>query len=376
MAFVKFGIIGCGQAASFHLSASRNNPRLKFIAAYDVDEKKLGRFSKRNKLDSYNDLDEFLQSDIDAVLIIVPHYLHAPLAIAAAKAGKHVLCEKPMANTIEECDEMIAATQKAGVKFMIAENHRFLPAHRFIKDALSRGLIGDVFLGRAYEGAYDNPKKITDPNNWMFSYDKGGGGALIDQGVHKFSLLNWILGEVESAQCWCGKALNSPSTKGEDTAMILLRYKNGAMVDITVSTAVIHIPTNRLELHGTKGTILEDHAWERPVQIFSVDEKAEQRGEFYSPELEHGPFPQYYTISFRNEDTHFAECILNDTTPEFAPEEAKEAVAVVHLAYLAAKKRSFATMDELKKIIKTDGTKSIMDGLEKVTLHNYENLRW
>jgi predicted dehydrogenase len=158
--------------------------------------------------------------------------------------------------------------------------------------------------------------------------------------------------------------------------MVLLRYKSGAMAEVTVTTAAVHVPTNRLELHGTKGTILEDHDWEKPVKVFSSIESPEKKGAFYSPELEHGPFPLYYTISFRNEDTHFAECIVNDTSPEFTPEEAQEAVAVVHLAYLAAKKGAVTTMDELKEMIRTSGTKGIFDGLEKVPLKNYENLKW
>ena len=178
MSFVKFGLIGCGNAGSMHAIAVKRSPELKFVAAYDVNEKVLKRFAKRQKLEPYNDLDAFLESDIDAVHIIVPHYLHTKMVVAAAKAGKHVLCEKPMATSLEECDEMIAATKKAGVKFMIAENHRFLPAHQYIKDAVSEGLLGEVFLGRAYEGAYEKPEKILDPEHWMFSYEKGGGGAL------------------------------------------------------------------------------------------------------------------------------------------------------------------------------------------------------
>ncbi|MHA1651319.1 MAG: Gfo/Idh/MocA family protein, partial [Candidatus Helarchaeota archaeon] len=284
--------------------------------------------------------------------------------------------EKPMANTLAECDQMIAATKEAGVKFMIAENHRFLPAHQCIKDAISQGLIGNVFLVRSYEGAYENPEKIINPDHWMFSYEKGGGGALFDQGVHKFATLNWILGEVESALCWCGKALNSPPNKADDTAMVLLHYKCGAMAEVTVTTASIHPPTNRMELHGTLGTILEDHSWEKPVKIYSGHSAAEVEGEFYSPELEHGPFPKYYTISFRIEDTYFADCILNDTTPEFTPEQAKEAVAVAKLAYLAAKRKTLTTMDDLKKFIETEGEQSIFDGFDEVIQKNYEKLKW
>ncbi len=375
MDIVNFGIIGCGQAASMHATAARKSPNLKFVAAYDVNEKSLEKFAKWHKLTPYNDLDTFLQSDIDAVHLIVPHYLHAQLTLAAAKAGKHVLCEKPMATSLEDCDAMIAATKKANVKFMIAENHRFLPAHQYIKHAVSDGLIGEVFLGRSYEGAYDDPQKILDPDHWMFSYDKGGGGALFDQGVHKFALLNWILGEVETAQCWAYKALPSPPNKGDDTALVHLRYKNEALEEVSVTTAAIHTPTNSLELQGTKGTILEDHSWDNPVRIFS-SLKQEWKGQFFTPELEHGPFPRYYIISFRIEDTYFADCILNDRPPEFTPEEAKEAVAVVHLAYLAAKRGTAVSMPELKAFIKSEGTPALFDGLNEAIQTSYAHLKW
>lgn len=379
MDFVKFGIIGCGSAAQFHVTAFRSNPssKLKFISAYDTNEQRLEKFSKYQKLTPYNDLDAFLQSDIEAVLIMVPHFLHAQITKAVAEAGKHVLCEKPMAPTLEECDEMISVTKNAGVKFMIAENHRFLPAHLLMKDLINRDFIGDVFLGRTYEGALVDYQEFLDPNIWHFTYDKGGGGVIADQCPHKFALLNWLLdSQVDSAQAWCGKALNSPSNKGEDNAIVFLHYKSGAMVEVAVSSLSLHPPTNRTELHGTKGTILEDHSWENPVQVFSSHKEAEKKGVFYSPSVEHGLFPKYYLISAHVEDEYFAECILEDKEPEFTPEHAREAIAVVLLSYLSAKKGSIATMDELNNIYETKGTKSILEDLDEIMQKNYENLKW
>jgi predicted dehydrogenase len=374
--FVKFGIIGAGSAVwRFHKLGTKNNSKLKFISGYDVNEKKLARAAKFSKLEPYPNLDDFLKSDIDAVMVFVPHYLHKDIVVAVAEAGKHVICEKPMAITLEECDEMIAAAKKAGVKFMIAENHRFLPAHLFIKDVLDHGYIGDVFLGRTYEGAYAK-SQFFDLNDWSFTYDKGGGGVVADQGVHKFTMLNWFLGEVDSAQCWLSKTLKSPHSKGEDTAIILLRYKCGATITVDVSSSTVHRPSNKTELHGTKGTIFEDHDWERPVKVFSSHPDAEVKGEFYSPEIEHGPFPDYYKISMGREDAYFAECILEDKEPEFTPEEARKGVAVVLLSYLSAKNRRMTSMDELMKIYKKEGTKSVLEGLGEVTQINYENLKW
>jgi myo-inositol 2-dehydrogenase/D-chiro-inositol 1-dehydrogenase len=376
MDYVKFGVIGCGGAWNFHRLGCKNVPQLKFTAAHDVDEKNLKRAVKFQKCEGFSKLDDLLKSDIDAVLVLVPHFLHKDIVVAAAEAGKHVLCEKPMATTLEECDEMIAATNKAGVKFMIAENHRFLPAHVAIKDMLDNGIIGDVFLGRTYEGAFCPADEFLDPNRWNFTYDKGGGGVVADQGVHKFTMLTWLLGEVDSAQCWLGKALDSPPTKGEDNAIILLRFKSGAMITVDLSSVTVHPLTNRTELHGTKGTILEDHAWEKPIQVFSSHDKAKVKGEFYSIEVDHGPYPQYYTIAAREEDSYFANCILNDKTPEFAPEQARAGVAVVLLSYLSAKKGSITNMDELMDIYKTEGTRTVLDGLLEVTQMNYKNIRW
>ncbi len=380
MDIVKFGILGCGSAAAFHtLGIKRDtNTNLEFIAAHDVNEKKLRSFAKRKKMTPYTNLDDFLQSEIDAVLLLVPHYQHAELAEKVAEAGKHLLCEKPMATTLEECDRMIEATKKAGVKFMIAENHRFLPAHQYIKTLLDKDFIGDIFLARTYEGAYCEHDEFLDPDQWHFTFEKGGGGVVMDQGVHKFTMLNWFLGDVDSAQCWCSKTLNSPPNKGEDTAIILLRYKNGAIASVCLTSTSVHPLNNTTELQGTKGTIYEDHSRENPLKIFSSHPEAEKKGEFYSPSvpIEHGPYPQYYTISARYEDRYFAECVLDDKEPEFTPEQAKEAVAIVLLSYLSAKKRTIVTMDELKKIAKKKGTHSILEDFLPNIQNNYKNLNW
>ncbi|MFX1592232.1 MAG: Gfo/Idh/MocA family protein [Promethearchaeota archaeon] len=380
MEFIKFGIIGCGNASNYHILGIKkdSNPNIKFVAAYDTNERNLNRVAKRNKLTPYTNLDKFLQSDIEAVLLLVPHYLHAELTEKIAEAGKHVLCEKPMACTLEECDMMIEATKRANVKFMIAENHRFLPVHQYIKILLDKDFIGDVFLARTYEGAYCDSQEFLDPDWWHFTFDKGGGGVVMDQGVHKFSMLNWFLGEIDSAQCWCSKTLDSPPNKGEDTAIILLRYKLGAIASVVLSSTTVHPLNNSTELQGTKGTIYEDHSWENPLNIFSSHPEAEKKGEFYRPSepIEHGPYPQYYTISARHEDRYFADCILNDKEPEFTPEQAKEAVAVVLLSYLSAKKGTVATMNELNKVAKEKESKTILDDFLPVIQNNYKNLNW
>lgn len=373
MTTINFGIIGVGNASFFHILGQKQekNPIIQFTAAYDPDDKNLKKAIKRLPVTPFSDFNAFLKSDLfDAVLILVPHYLHASIAKAAAAAGKHILCEKPMANTPEECDEMITAAKSANVKLMIAENHRFLPVHRYMKESIQSGLLGDIYWGRTYEGAYDRPENFLNPESWHFTWDKGGGGVTMDQGVHKFALLNWLLGPVESAQAWLTKVLPSPPNKGEDNAVILLRYKSGAFVEVALSSTSLHPINNTTELLGTLGHILEDHASIPPVKVYSSHPKAFKQNEYYSPsDIEHGAYPMYYNISARIEDTYFGHCLQTNTEPEFTPIEAKNAVMITFLSYLSVQKNRPVSMAELTEVITQKGSKSILDGLISKIYH-------
>ncbi|TFF97558.1 MAG: Gfo/Idh/MocA family oxidoreductase [Promethearchaeota archaeon] len=371
MEYIKYGIAGLGGAWMFHSAGARYNDKIKFISAFDIDERKLKKASRIYNMEYYMDYDEFLKSDIDAVLIMVPHFLHEEFVIRAAKAGKHVLCEKPMARTLEECDNMINTTENAGVKFMIAENHRFLPAHKYIADAVRQGLLGDIFLIRAYEGVNEIPG-LMDPDLWKGDPIKAGGGSLMDMGVHKFATIQWILNDnVDSAYSWITKQCTTLEAKAEDNAMVYLKYKKGTIVDIILSFTVISPPTNSLEVYGTKGTIIENHMWENPVQINSTYEAmGKNKDIWFEPEIEHEPFPKYYEISARIEDTYFTDCILNDKKPEFTPQQARQAVATALLAYLSAIKNRTVSYRELMDIYKTKGTKTILHRINNVIQNN------
>ena len=372
MDFVKYGIVGTGAAWRFHSAGSKDNPKIKFVSVYDVNEKSAKKAARKFKMAQFSNYDTFLKSDIDAVLIMVPHYLHEQYVVTAAEAGKHVLCEKPMATTLEGCDQMIAATKKAGVKFMIAENHRFLPAHAYIRDVIQKGLIGKVFLIRGYEGVNEIPG-LSKVGFWKGDPIKAGGGALMDMGVHKFATLNWILNDkVESAYSWITKQCTNLSEKAEDNAMTFLKYKNGTIADIVVSFTVSTFPTNSMEIYGTRGTILEDHSWKNPVKINSNHEDmGKNKSEWFEPDIEHLTFPGYYKLSAGNEDAYFTDCILEDKDPEFTPEQAKEAIATALLAYLSAKERRLVNKDDLMEIYNTKGTLSILEGLNEHVLNNF-----
>lgn len=368
MKHVKFGVIGAGGAWSFHSNACAESKLVRFTAVYDVNRKQAAKMARRyrvNEMKPYGDLKEFLESDIDAVLVMVPHVYHERIVVQCAAAGKHVLCEKPMATTLEGCDLMIEAARKAGVKLMIAENHRFLPAHRYIHDAVAKGLVGDVFLVRAYEGVNEIPG-LSQPDYWKGDAIKAGGGSFMDMGAHKFATLEWVLDdEVESVTAALAKqAINLPE-KAEDNALAMVRFgKTGALGEIAVSFTQVTPPFNTLEVYGSRGTILENHMWDKPVRIFSHhDAMGEHRGQWFEPDIEHAPFPRYYTISVREEDEYFARCVMEDREPEFTPGHAKSAIAGVLMGYLSAHTGKTATRDELMTVAKERGTLSILQSL-------------
>jgi predicted dehydrogenase len=373
MDVIKYGIIGVGSAWGFHSAGTRNNKKIKFTSAYDINEKAVKRTAKQYKMEYYTDLDKFLKTDIDAVLIMVPHYLHEKMVIASAEAGKHVLCEKPMATTLEGCDQMIKAAKQAGVKFMIAENHRFLPAHKYIAESVHKGLIGNVFLIRAYEGVNEIPGLMRE-GFWKGHPILAGGGCLMDMGAHKFAAINWILNDdVESAYSWITKECTNLEEKAEDNAMTFIKFKKGTIADVVVSFNVISKPTNQIEIYGTKGTIIEDHSWfSKPVKIYSLhEEMGENKGRWYEPDIEHGPYPTYYEISARLEDNYFTECILQDKEPEFTPEQARNAIAVILMGYLSVRQGRPVTYNDLMEVYHTKGTKTILEGLERFVQNNY-----
>jgi predicted dehydrogenase len=375
---VKFGVIGVGGAWGFHSAACAESSVLKFVSVYDINSaqaSKVAGWYRVNEMRAYSDLQEFLHSEIDAVLVMVPHAYHEGIVVQCAAAGKHVLCEKPMATTLEGCDMMIKATRDAGVKFMIAENHRFLPAHQYIHDAIQDGLVGDVFLVRAFEGVNEIPA-LSQPDFWKGDPIKAGGGCFMDMGAHKFATLEWILeDEVESVTAMLSKQVTILTEKAEDNALAMVRFANGAVGEIVVSFTQVAPPFNSLEIYGTRGTILENHMREKPVRIHSHHEAmAEHKHQWFAPDIEHAPFPGYYAISAKHMDEYFAHCIMEDREPEFTPEKAKSAIAGVLMGYLSAQTGKAATRDDLMEVAASKGTRSLLENLTEYVPTN-ENLR-
>ena len=364
---VKFGIIGAGGAFHFHSNGDRESNYISYTAVYDRDFEKAKKMARRHKdgvMAPFESLDELLASDIDAVLVMVPHVYHADTVVKAAAAGKHVLCEKPMGTTVEGCRRMIKACGEAGVKFMIAENHRFLPAHVYMHDIVQQGLIGDILMIRAYEGV-NEIAGLSESGFWKGDPIKAGGGALMDMAAHKFAAIEYIIGSkcTKVTAQLAKQAINLPE-KAEDNAIAIANFENGAIADIMVSFTQLTIPYNSIEIFGTKGSIFENHAWEKPVRYCSFDERmGENQQKWIEPDIEHAAFPEYYTISVRETDEHFARCILEDREPEFTPEQSMSAITGILAGYLSAIEGRPVETAEVEKLADEERTIEILERL-------------
>ncbi|HEV2124211.1 MAG TPA: Gfo/Idh/MocA family oxidoreductase, partial [Chloroflexota bacterium] len=208
------------------------------------------------------------RDDIDLVDVCMPHDLHAPVAIAAARAGKHVFVEKPIANTLEEADAMIEAARRTDVQLMVDQTKRFEPRHQKIKELVESGIIGTPLLAKS---AY--PQDITyawehmEPGRKKTYWKHDG--VISGIGIHTLDMLRWLVGEVESVSAFAGhSALLGSERQTEDSGIVLLRFQNGAIGESTVSY-VMRDPRMAaswglmpLQLFGEDGSIqmdMEDH---------------------------------------------------------------------------------------------------------------------
>jgi predicted dehydrogenase len=272
--------------------------------------------------------------DIDAVDICVPHNLHGKMAVSAAEAGKHVLLEKPIATTLSDADKIISASKKTGIKLMIAENVRFVPAHQIAKRLIEDGIIGRVFLTRSHQGGSEI-ERMMDPKSWKGTYDKCGGGVLIDSGVHRLELFRSLLGEVDSVYAWTAKQVVKLENKAEDNALVLLRFKNGAIGQLDSSWSIMSPWNESIDLYGTDGSMLIDLSKGSPTSIFS--KKMRERG-WFQPLVEHSP-TGWWADSIMREVEAFVDSITEDKEPEVTGEDGRATLEIALAAYESAKTR-------------------------------------
>jgi predicted dehydrogenase len=253
---IGFGIAGCGMIGKVQAEAIASIPGARLLAVCARDEKRLTEFAARFGATGYTDYNRFLDHPgLRIVNVCTPSGLHAEQGVAAARAGKHVLVEKPIDTTLEKADALIEACDRGGVKLGVIFQSRFLPSVQKIKRAIDEGRLGRLMIGDAYVKWYRSPEYYAD--SWHGTAAMDGGGALINQAIHTVDLLRWMMGPVDAAFAMKA-ALRYPQIEGEDTLVASLRFKNGALGVIEAATSAKPGFKRRLEISGERGAIILD----------------------------------------------------------------------------------------------------------------------
>jgi UDP-N-acetylglucosamine 3-dehydrogenase len=319
------GIIGCGWAGEQHAKAYSSLGEVKILALADVAKSKAMDLARRWGADAwYGDYRKILEDPrIDAVSICLPHYLHSAVSVEAADAGKHVLCEKPMANSLDEADAMIRAAEKAGVTLMIAETVRFRSINLKLKEMIQQNYIGEVFLVRIFRDHEMHDYLRRRP--WFLDQEKAGGGIWMSGGIHDVDALRMLVGEVETISLYQVKSV-FPEMEGDDTVAALLKFGDGAVGVVTesFSTKTFRpISPNGCPsiVNGSTGTIT---VHTDVIEIYG--ERLGNADRCLRVKVEE-------TDTFIEEVKHFVRCIRRGEDPLTSGEEERKTLAVVCAGY-------------------------------------------
>ena len=260
-----FAIIGTGMISRFHARALADVRGAKLVGCCDRVPRLAKKFAEDEDCTAYSDLRQLLADpDVDAVAIATPSGAHMEPAVAAARAGKHVIVEKPLEVTLKRCDRIIRACEEAGVKLATIFPSRFHDSSVKLKRAVDEGRFGRLTLGDAYVKWF-RTQEYYDSGAWRGTWKLDGGGALMNQAIHTVDLLAWLMGPVDEIQAQIA-TLAHKRIEVEDVATATLKFANGALGVIEATTAAYPGYLKRIELHGSEGTaVLEEEdlkAWD------------------------------------------------------------------------------------------------------------------
>ena len=255
MPALRTAVVGCGKVGHLHAKALTRLSESVFVAACDTDLQRARQFAAEYNVAAFDDVEEMIaKSGVQSLNVCTPHPLHAEPAVKAAAAGVHVLIEKPLASTLEDCDAIINAGKKSGVRIGTVCQRRFYAPCQRIKRAIDEGKLGNPILGSvAMYGWRDQAYYKSDP--WRGSWKREGGGVLVNQAPHQLDLLQWYMGAVDELFGYWDN-LNHPYIEVEDTAVAVLRFKNGALGNIVVSNSQNPALYGRVYVHGSNGASL------------------------------------------------------------------------------------------------------------------------
>lgn len=332
----KVAILGAGFISEIHLeSYHRFIPEADVVAVYARNEEKAKEFATKHSIAKwYTDVDKLIkESGCEIVDICLPNFLHAEACIKAAKAGKHIIIEKPLAVTLEEADAMIDECKKANVKLMYAEELCFAPKYERVRHLVKEGAVGEVYMLKQSE-------KHSGPHtDWFYDVNLAGGGVLMDMGCHAMEWFRWMLGNVKAKSVYASMSTvyHKERTKGEDNSVVIVEFENGVTAVAENSWAKHGGMDDRSEVHGTGGVIYADLfmgnsaiSYSRHGYGYAMEKADTTVGWSFTV------FEEVFNQGYPHELKHFVDCVRNDKEPLVTGEDGRVVLEILYAAYASA----------------------------------------
>ena len=349
---LRTALVGCGKVGHLHATALQSLPESELVAVCARSPEKAGAFAEKYHVTAFTDVAEMVaKAKVEAICICTPHPQHAAPTIAAARAGVHVLVEKPLASSLADCDAMLAAARENRTIISTVCQRRFYPPCQRIHHAIQNGKLGKPVLGTAtIFGWRDEAYYRSDP--WRGTWQQEGGGVLVNQSPHQLDLLLWYLGEAEEVfGYWANQ--NHPYIEVEDTAVAVVRFKNGALGNIVVSNSQNPALNARVSVHGANGasvgvqtdggamfvagmtSVLEppfNDIWTIPGEAQRLPQWKEEDAQLFASV---NPMEYFHRLQIQD----FLRAIIAGETPAITGEDGRRTVELFTAIYRATRDR-------------------------------------
>ena len=347
----KVAVFGAGFIANIHLeSYTRFVHDAEVVAIYGRTKERAEALALQYGVPGiYDDMDQLLEEcEVDVVDICVPNYLHHDVCMKAATHGKHVICEKPLAMTLEEADEMIEACESRGLKLMYAEELCFAPKYERVRQMVEQGAVGDVYMLKQGE-KHDGPH-----SKWFYSKETAGGGVMMDMGCHALAWFRWMNRGVAVKNVYADMktVFHKAITDCDDNAICIVEFENGVTGIAETSWAKPGGMDDRIEIYGNKGVVYADLFRGNSALTYSTD------GYGYAAEKAGSTkgwtftiFEEAFNQGYPQELAHFIECVRTGAEPKVTAKDGREVLKMIYAAYESARTGAKVSLPmEAKKV--------------------------
>ena len=334
------GLIGAGMISDVHLKGITRDQRARLMCIADTDEAAAARqaekFGAQRIVSDYREMLD--DPSIEVIDIAGPVFLHCPMTIEALEAGKDVICEKPMALNLEETDRMISKAKETGRQLLVKKYQRFSRPHEIARELINNGDLGRIYLGTA-STVEQHLDQENDPNAWRGCWDKAGGGALLDFGIHKIDLMQFFFGRARAVTATTRRLICEIPEKAEDLATVTIEYESGGIATILSFNCDDSLPKSwhRQEVYGTKAS-LQIHEFDTTLKM--TKSAAGESQEIIAME---NWWEEANIASIR----HLLDCLVDGVEPVAPLSEVRHDLEVAFAAYRSSEEGRRIVLDPI-----------------------------